>query len=137
MIGLIVLFIFYSGGLGLQSIIIVDNLINNIIKILTTIDVIVNNHEQTRTNCHFYCCCLKKNGFAAAARKKGVSTAAVSRQISSLEHELKTQLLKRTTRQISLTEIGDTYYQQCKRALSELQEAESAIAKSKRKLRVH
>jgi DNA-binding transcriptional LysR family regulator len=74
---------------------------------------------------------IEENGFAAAARKKGVSTAAISRQISALENELGIQLLKRTTRQISLTEIGEEYYQQCKNALSTLQEAENAIAKSK------
>ncbi|SRR5579883_247573 len=74
---------------------------------------------------------IEENGFAAAARKKGVSTAAISRQIAALERELGTQLLQRTTRQISLTEIGEEYYQQCKKTLSELHEAENAIANSK------
>lgn len=74
---------------------------------------------------------IEENGFAAAARKKGVSTAAISRQISALEDELAIQLLKRTTRQISLTDIGAEYYQQCKSALSTLQEAENAISNSK------
>ncbi|KTD19297.1 transcriptional regulator [Legionella lansingensis] len=74
---------------------------------------------------------IEENGFAAAARKKGVSTAAISRQITALEKELGVQLLNRTTRQISLTEIGEEYFQQCKKVLSELQEAESAITKSK------
>ena len=74
---------------------------------------------------------VEENGFAAAARKKGVSTAAMSRQVTALEHELGTQLLQRTTRQISLTEIGDEYYQQCKKTLNELYDVEIAIAKSK------
>jgi DNA-binding transcriptional LysR family regulator len=74
---------------------------------------------------------VEENSFAAAARKKGVSTAAISRQITALEHELHIKLLNRTTRQLSLTEIGETYYQQCKKVLKELQEAESAITKSK------
>lgn len=74
---------------------------------------------------------VEENGFAAAARKKGVSTAAISRQITALEHELHVQLLNRTTRQLSLTEIGKAYYQQCKKVLKELQEAESAITKSR------
>lgn len=74
---------------------------------------------------------IDENGFAAAARKKGVSTAAISRQITALESELGTQLLKRTTRQISLTDIGEEYYQQCKKTLNELKEAESAIIQSK------
>lgn len=41
------------------------------------------------------------------------------------------QLLQRTTRQVSLTEVGLSYYQQCKQTLRELEEAEAAIASSK------
>lgn len=74
---------------------------------------------------------VEENGFAAAARKKDVSTAAISRQVTALENELKTELLQRTTRQITLTEIGKEYYQQCKKVLNDLREAEVAIAKSK------
>lgn len=74
---------------------------------------------------------IEENGFAAAARKLGVSTAAISRQIAALERELGTQLLLRTTRQITLTEIGEAYYQKCKKTLSELKDAEIEIAESK------
>ncbi len=74
---------------------------------------------------------VNENGFAAAARKKGVSTAAVSRQITALENELGTQLLQRTTRQLTLTEMGDEYYQQCKKTLNELFDAEVALSQSK------
>lgn len=74
---------------------------------------------------------IEQNGFAAAARKQGVSTAAISRQISQLEAELNTQLIVRTTRHLALSEMGEEYYQQCKKVLSGLQEAESTIAKSK------
>lgn len=73
---------------------------------------------------------VDENGFAAAARKNSVSTAAISRQISALEEELGVELLQRTTRQIFLTEIGNEYYQQCKKMLNQLQDAENAIAGS-------
>lgn len=73
---------------------------------------------------------VDEHGFAAAARKKGVSTAAISRQITALESELGTQLLQRTTRQVALTEMGDAYYQQCKKTLSELFDAEVALLQS-------
>jgi len=76
---------------------------------------------------------VEENGFSAAARKNGISTAAISKQITALEDELKTSLLNRTTRQISLTETGEVYYQQCKIVLNELKEAENAISKSKGK----
>jgi DNA-binding transcriptional LysR family regulator len=75
---------------------------------------------------------IEENGFAAAARKKGISTAAISKQITALENTLGIQLLTRTTRQIALTEIGEEYYLQCKKVLNELQEAESAITKIKK-----
>lgn len=74
---------------------------------------------------------VEQNGFAAAARKGGVSTAAISRQVARLESDLKAELLQRTTRQISLTEIGAKYYQHSKRALAELAEAEMAISDSR------
>lgn len=74
---------------------------------------------------------VEENGFAAAARKQNLSTAAISRQVTSLEAELGVQLLQRTTRQISLTEIGLGYYQQCKQTLGALEEAEAAIDSSK------
>lgn len=74
---------------------------------------------------------VEQNGFAAAARKDGVSTAAISRQVARLEFDLKAELLQRTTRQITLTEIGAEYYQHAKKALAQLEEAEMAISDSR------
>lgn len=73
---------------------------------------------------------VDQNGFAAAARKNGVSTAAISRQVSRLEFDLKAELLQRTTRQITLTEVGVEYYKHAKKALAELAEAEMVISDS-------
>ncbi len=70
---------------------------------------------------------IEENGFAAAARKQQVSTAAISRQVTNLERTLGAQLLHRTTRRLSLTDIGREYYQQCKKTLNELQAAEDAV----------
>ncbi|HIG0328269.1 TPA: LysR family transcriptional regulator [Legionella pneumophila] len=78
----------------------------------------------------YFIAVVEEHGFAAAARKFGVSTAAVSRQIARLEAELKAELLVRTTRKLSVTDIGARYYQQCKKALLELNEADVAIANS-------
>lgn len=73
---------------------------------------------------------VEQNGFAAAARKHQVSTAAISRQISRLEAELKTQLLRRTTRKLTLTETGQDYYQHVKKTLDDLSQAEMMIRHS-------
>lgn len=74
---------------------------------------------------------IEENGFSSAARKKGVSTAAISRQISGLEKELGVQLIQRNTRQFLLTEAGSDYYQHAKQALTQLIEAESVIVGNK------
>lgn len=73
---------------------------------------------------------IEENGFAAAARKRNVSTAAISRQLAHLETSLNTQLIRRTTRQLSLTEAGREYYHQMKKVLADLEEAERAITLS-------
>lgn len=75
---------------------------------------------------------VEHNGFAAASRKLNLSTAAISRQVTALEAALGVELLKRTTRQLSLTEIGADYFQQCKKTMTELQEMELTISGSKR-----
>ncbi len=72
----------------------------------------------------------EENGFAAAGRKLKMSTAAISRQITSLENHLGVILLKRTTRKISLTEIGLRYYEGCKQTLASLHATEMALKSS-------
>lgn len=73
---------------------------------------------------------VEEGSFAGAARQQGLSTAAISRQIAALEGDLKALLLKRTTRRISLTEIGSQYYHQVKKTLKALAEAEYEIISS-------
>lgn len=66
-------------------------------------------------------------GFAAAARKLGVSPATVTTQIQDLEDRLGVRLLNRSTRKVSLTEIGKAYYERCMHILADMDEAESAV----------
>ncbi len=73
---------------------------------------------------------VEENGFAHAAKKLGVSTAAISRQITTLEGELGVNLLIRTTRKVALTEPGRTYYEQCKDILAKIDLAESLLTSS-------
>ncbi|MFV8572268.1 LysR substrate-binding domain-containing protein [Marinobacter sp. SBS5] len=65
--------------------------------------------------------------FTAAAKRLGISTAQVSRQVSALESRLSTKLLYRTTRKVSVTEAGQTYYEYCRQVLDGLEEAERAM----------
>lgn len=65
---------------------------------------------------------------SAAGRKLGMPLATVSRKVSELERDLKTQLLMRSTRQLTLTESGRDYVAACRRILDDVQEAERAAA---------
>ncbi len=53
-------------------------------------------------------------GFSAAAERLGVSSSHVSRQVAALEERLQTRLFYRSTRQVALTEIGNTFLQHCR-----------------------
>jgi len=70
---------------------------------------------------------VESKGFSAAARKLGVTRSAVSRKIGDLEKELGVRLLNRTTRRLSLTEAGETYYHSCARVVAEADKAERAV----------
>jgi DNA-binding transcriptional LysR family regulator len=65
---------------------------------------------------------------SAAGRKLGMPLATVSRKVSDLESELKTRLLIRSTRQLTLTEAGRGYVAACRRIVDDVQEAERAAA---------
>jgi len=65
--------------------------------------------------------------FTAAAKRLGISTAQVSRQISALEERLSAKLFYRTTRKVSVTEVGGIYYQHCRQVMDGLADAERAI----------
>lgn len=74
---------------------------------------------------------VEQGSLAGAARQLGISSAAVSKQLAALEGYLGAQLLIRSTRGFSLTDIGLSYYQQSKKVLKELQEAHALISHTK------
>jgi DNA-binding transcriptional LysR family regulator len=65
---------------------------------------------------------------SAAGRSLGMPLATVSRKVSDLEAALKTRLLIRSTRQLTLTESGRGYIAACRRILEDVNEAERAAA---------
>lgn len=75
---------------------------------------------------------VNKSGFAAAARHLKMTTAAISKQISALEEELGVQLIRRTTRQLHLTQEGIIYFDRAKGILEALEQAEAEISHSKK-----
>lgn len=68
---------------------------------------------------------------AAVARKLGVSPAAISKQLTRLEEELKVQLLVRTTRKVELTSVGVAYCRQCRQIFEEVDAAAALISQVK------
>jgi DNA-binding transcriptional LysR family regulator len=67
-------------------------------------------------------------GFAPAARRLGLSPPAVSRAIVALEEHVGAQLLRRTTRSVALTEVGERFHADCKRILADVADAEAAAS---------
>lgn len=70
---------------------------------------------------------IDHQGFSAASREIGLPKSNISRRVSRLEEQLGVRLLERTPRQLHLTEIGEIYYQHCKRILQEMECAESTV----------
>ena len=66
-------------------------------------------------------------GFSAAASHLGISRASVSKQVIQLEESLGARLLNRTTRRVSVTEVGEAYYERYKRVLAEVEEADLLV----------
>ena len=50
---------------------------------------------------------VERGGFAAAGRALGIPKSRLSRRVSDLETQLGVRLLQRTTRKLSLTEVGE------------------------------
>ena len=72
--------------------------------------------------------------FTEAARRLGLSKASVSREVARLERRLGAQLLRRTTRSMSLTEVGEVFHAGCQRVVEEAEQAERSVGSATRVL---
>lgn len=75
-----------------------------------------------------YVAVVESGGFTAAARKLDVSLSVVSRVVTELEAHLGVRLLTRTTRLVRPTDTGIDYFENCRRILGEVEEAELSAA---------
>jgi DNA-binding transcriptional LysR family regulator len=71
---------------------------------------------------------VEAGSLSAAARRLGTPLATVSRKVSELEAHLKTRLLTRSSRRLTLTDVGRSYVVACKRILEDVGEAERAAS---------
>jgi len=81
-----------------------------------------------------FVCVAEYGSFAAAARKLGRSKASVSKQVAELEANLGAQLLLRTTRRVSVTEVGQTYHSRCQQLLDDLDDLENLVQQNEQSL---
>lgn len=66
---------------------------------------------------------VEEGSLAAAARRFGLSAAMAGKHVSAIEAELDVRLLQRTTRRLTLTDAGQTYYLRSKQILEAFDEA--------------
>ena len=74
----------------------------------------------------------RAGGFSAASRELGIPLATISRRVGELESALGVRLLRRSTRQVVVTEAGERFFAACQRALEDLRDAEEAVSSEHR-----
>lgn len=76
---------------------------------------------------YYYVKVIEHGGFSQAGLALGIPKSKLSRRIAELEKKLNVSLIYRSTRQFHVTEIGQTFYQQCKNVVDEAKIAEELI----------
>lgn len=71
---------------------------------------------------------VQSGSYVAAAARLGISPSVISRQISEAERRLGARLLNRTTRRMTVTNIGETYYESCRSILAQVEQIEEDVA---------
>jgi DNA-binding transcriptional LysR family regulator len=79
-------------------------------------------------NARVFTAVIEAGGFTRAAQRLGLSRAATSKHVAQLEDRLGARLLDRTTRRVSVTAAGRTFYEQCRRILADFEEAERSAS---------
>lgn len=72
---------------------------------------------------------VQGQSFTSAAKALRLPKSTVSRKVAELEARVGARLLQRTTRTLSLTDVGRIYYEHCLRIVTDIEEAELAVAR--------
>ena len=78
---------------------------------------------------------IDEGGFAKAARALDMAPPVVTRVVAELETHLGARLLNRTTRRISLTDVGENYLEHVRRILVDIEESEALASEATREPR--
>jgi DNA-binding transcriptional LysR family regulator len=77
---------------------------------------------------------VETGSFSAVAREQASTQSAVSKQVAALERHLGAKLLTRTTRHLSLTDDGERYFEDARRLVGEVVEAEGLVRRGEQQL---
>ncbi len=81
----------------------------------------------------FFSQLARTGSLSATARELGISTAAASKRLSQMEARLGVQLISRTTRRLHLTMEGETYVEQARRILADIEALEQQVSEMRAK----
>lgn len=70
----------------------------------------------------------ERGSFSKAADALGMSNSAVSKHVAALEDRLGARLLNRTTRRVSLTDVGQAYCERARAVLADIEGADAAAS---------
>lgn len=77
---------------------------------------------------------VETGGFSAVARERNTTQSAVSKQVAALERHLGAKLLTRTTRSLALTDDGQRYFEEVRRLVGEVADAEGLLRHGEQQL---
>ncbi|MFM0251269.1 LysR substrate-binding domain-containing protein [Paraburkholderia sediminicola] len=76
---------------------------------------------------------IDSGSITAAAEKLGQTVSGVSRSLTRLEKKLDTELIRRTTRRMQLTEEGEAFLQRARAILDAMEEAEESVTRGRKR----
>lgn len=86
---------------------------------------------QDLNDLYYFVQVVEHGSFAAASRAAGIPKSTLSRRILELENRLNVRLLQRSTRKLSVTDLGQEYYRHCVAMLVEADAAQEVVDRSR------
>ncbi len=83
--------------------------------------------KQDLNDMAYFAAVAHHKGFTAASKALGISKSLLSRRVAELESRIGIRLLNRSSRQFSVTEIGEQYAEQCRRMLEQAELAQQLV----------
>ncbi len=80
---------------------------------------------------------VEQGGFTAASKRLGISTMLTSKYVKQLEEKIDARLLNRTTRRVSVTELGQAYYDRCLSIIEQVDELQDLVSEQTGTIKGH